>query len=55
MSLFSRKTMRGKPGRTEKAIGALILVLLALVVGTFLLTGGLLARVVGRSPLLTVV
>lgn len=55
MSLFSRKIMRGKPGRKEKAIGALILVLLALVVSTFLLTGGLLARVVGGSPLLTVV
>jgi len=34
--------MRGTPGRTERVIGALILVMLSLIVSVFLLTSGLL-------------
>ncbi len=44
--------MRGKPGRTERVIGAGVLVLLVLIVGAFLLTGGLFAGIVNRTPIL---
>jgi hypothetical protein len=52
MSLFARKYLRDGPGAREKAVGALILVLLGLIIGTFLLTGGLLKGVVARSAAL---
>jgi len=41
-TFFARRTMRGKPRRTERVIGASILAMLALIVTAFLLTSGLL-------------
>jgi len=42
-TFFGRKYMRDKPGMIEQCIGGIILVLLMLLVGTFLVTGGLFA------------
>jgi len=50
--LVSRKYMRGKPGVTERIVGACILGLLAMIVGTFLLTGGLFSDTVNRISIL---
>ncbi|GMU24055.1 MAG: hypothetical protein AMXMBFR13_41320 [Phycisphaerae bacterium] len=47
---FSRRYMRGAPRMTERVVGAVILVLLAFIVGSFLLTGGLFANLVNRVP-----
>lgn len=44
--------MRGKPGPRERILGVLVLLLLALVVGVFLLTGGLFADTVNRISIL---
>src|SRR6478672_6777620 len=52
-SFFARRYMRGQPRRTERLVGAFVLVLLAVIVGLFALTGGLFANVVHRVPLLT--
>lgn len=51
-TFFSRKYMRGKPQRTERLVGAFVLGLLAFIVFAFLLTGGLFAGLVNRSPAL---
>ena len=51
-SFLGRKYMRGKPGTTEKRVGVLVLVLLAFIVGAFLLTGGLWRRTVEAHPAL---
>lgn len=47
--------MRGKPRRTERVVGAVVLALTAFIVGSFLLTGGLFGEAVGRWPVLTAV
>ncbi|MEP0841487.1 MAG: hypothetical protein HRF43_02100 [Phycisphaerae bacterium] len=52
-SFFSRRYMRGAPRLTERLVGAFILLLTAFIVGTFLLTGGLLSGLVNRSAALT--
>ncbi len=52
-SFFSRRYMRGRPRRTERLVGVLVLGILALIVGLFALTGGLFANVVHRVPLLS--
>lgn len=44
--------MRGKPKRTEKWVGAFVLVLLAFIAGTFVLTGGLFKDFVDAHPVL---
>lgn len=51
-TLFSRKYMGGKPKRTERLVGAFVLVLLAFIIGAFLLTGGLFAGLVDGSSAL---
>lgn len=51
-TFFSRRYMRGQPRRTERLVGVFVLVVLAFITGTFLLTSGLLANVVNRVPIL---
>ncbi|HPU27813.1 MAG TPA: hypothetical protein PK458_16660 [Phycisphaerae bacterium] len=51
-TFFSRPYMRGKPKPTEKRVGAFVLALALLIVGVFLLTGGLLNGIVNASPVL---
>ena len=49
-TFFRRRYFRGKPKRTERIVGGCVIVLTALIVGTFLLTGGLLADTVNAAP-----
>jgi len=51
-TFFARRCVRGRPGRTERVVGGGLLVLLVLLVGVFLLTGGLLADTVNASRFL---
>lgn len=51
-TFFARRYMRGQPRRTERLVGALVLLLLGFIVLAFLLTGGLFKGYVDRHPTL---
>ena len=50
-TFFGRRYVRGKPGRTEKVLGAALLIFVATIVLTFGLTSGLFGQQASRSPL----
>lgn len=52
-TIFGRKYMRGRPGPVEKMVGAFVLGLTAFILGSFLLTGGLLEEAVEGSSVLS--